>query len=254
MFILADHLLRKQDTIYSAWIGLPEPFIAELCARAGFDAVCLDTQHGMIDQQAALRAVPLARLAGVPSIVRIGVGDFRSASHALDAGAEAVIAPMINSREEAEGFAFAMKFPPLGQRSWGPDRAIALFEETQQSYLEKSNRETLAFAMIETAAAITALDSILDVDGIDGIFVGPSDLSLALSAGSVVDPYNPAVEEAIAFIFDRVVEAGKIPAIYAANAELAKVYQKIGYRLIALSSDVNYLISGIQKLLQDINN
>src|SRR5918998_3340247 len=118
--------LKGGQTVFSAWCGLPERTVAALLAREDFDAVTLDMQHGAIDFAEVLRAIPLIAAAGKPAIARIPIGDFAAAARLLDAGASAIIAPMINTVEEARRFAAVTKFPPEGERSWGPHGAIAL--------------------------------------------------------------------------------------------------------------------------------
>jgi 4-hydroxy-2-oxoheptanedioate aldolase len=123
--ILADKL-RSDTPVLSAWSGLPDPSVAGLLAREGFDAITVDMQHGAIDFAATVRAIPLVAAAANPTLVRIPVGEFGTASWLLDAGASAVIAPMINSVEDARRFGSFVKYPPLGQRSWGPHAAVPL--------------------------------------------------------------------------------------------------------------------------------
>src|SRR5688500_11881877 len=115
--------LRDGSPAFSAWCGMPEPSIAGVLAREAFDAVALDMQHGAIDFAATVRAIPLVAAAGKPAIVRIPVGDFPTASRLLDAGASAIIAPMVNTVDDARRFGAFMKYPPLGERSWGPHAA-----------------------------------------------------------------------------------------------------------------------------------
>lgn len=176
--------LRAGETVLSAWSSLPEPLTVEILAHSAFDAVTLDMQHGGHDESSILRSLGLILNAGKPPVVRIPVGRFDMASRALDFGAQAVIAPMINSVEDARRFAAAMKYPPVGERSWGVFRANADYGAPgSNDYLTTANHDTLAFAMIETRDAYDALDAILDVRGIDGVFVGPADFSIAWSNG-----------------------------------------------------------------------
>ena len=118
------HGLAAGGGVLSAWIGVNDAAIADALARESFDAVTLDMQHGGVDFVGATRAILAVALAGKPTIARIPVGDFASASRLADAGAAAVIAPMINSAEDARRFAEFMKFPPIGRRSWGPRAAL----------------------------------------------------------------------------------------------------------------------------------
>lgn len=242
--------LRAGETLLTAWSAIPDALVAETCARAGFDAVTLDMQHGFHGVDSVLRGIGAAQLGGAPAIVRIPVGDLAFASRALDMGASAVIAPMINSVDDARAFAAAMKFPPVGSRSWGPFRAMALIgAASPQAYLESANADTLALAMVETRQAYDIVDRILAVDGIDGVLVGPSDFSIAWSGGQTIDPMLDDMMTAIADIAGKVGEAGKIAAIFAVDGDLAKRYAAMGYRLIALSSDGGYLTAGAKALI-----
>src|SRR6202012_2356560 len=136
--------------VFSAWVGTNDAQVAENLAREDFDAITLDMQHGSYDFVGAARAILSVALAGKPAVVRIGVGDFATASRVVDAGAAGVIAPMINSAEDARLFAEHMKFPPLGRRSWGPRACGPLSGFAGPSYLHEANAITLAIAMIET--------------------------------------------------------------------------------------------------------
>jgi 4-hydroxy-2-oxoheptanedioate aldolase len=217
---------------------LAVPIIAELFARSGYEAVTLDLQHGMHDMRSACDGFAALALGGAHRIARIPVGDNALASRLADAGAECVIAPMINTREDAEAFAAAVKYPPLGERSWGPVRAVLLSNQTSGGYLENSNQQTLALAMIETRAAVDALDEILSVPGLDGVFVGPSDLSLALSNGAKLDPNGDETAHVCGGIAAKARAAGKIAGIFCLNA--AKVEEAVaqGYRLMSHGTDI----------------
>lgn len=244
--------LADPAPIYLGWIGNPDPLIAELVARAGFDAINLDMQHGLHDAVSVMRAVGAVTLAGRPVIVRIPVGDFAMASRALDMGADAVIAPMINTVADAQAFADAMKFPPVGRRSWGPTRAIGLRGYADGAdYLAGANADTLSLAMIETREALDNLEAILDVEGIDGVFVGPSDLSLTLSGGELVDGNAAFLDEPIARIVEAAQTRGKVPAIFTISGDRARAMADLGYRIIAIGLDSLYLTEGVRLMLKD---
>jgi 4-hydroxy-2-oxoheptanedioate aldolase len=247
--VLAERL-RAGETLICGWVGLPEPLVAELTARAGFDCVSLEMQHALQDVHSVMRGIGAVALAGKPALVRLAVADNAFASRALDMGAEAVIAPMINSAADARALVAATKYPPLGERSWGPVRAMTLHGiPDQQTQLETANRTSLALAMIETRQAIAALDEILAVDGIDGVFVGPSDLSVTLSEGKKIAPFDPMLDEPIRLIADKTLAAGKITGIFAANPDRGRFFRGLGYRLIALGSDQVYLANGARAML-----
>jgi 4-hydroxy-2-oxoheptanedioate aldolase len=242
--------LREGGPLFSAWCGLPEPSLAGLLAREEFDAVALDMQHGVIDFAAVVRAIPLIAAAGKPAIARVPVGEFATASRLLDAGAAAIIAPMINTVEDARRFAAFTKFPPAGERSWGPHGAIALSGLAPGDYLKRANGFSLSLAMVETREALGLIDSILAVDGIDGIFIGPADLSIALSAGAAVEPMGAAVDAVLDHVVARCRAAGKHATIYAHSPERAAELAGKGFALVAVGSDSAFLRAGAQAALK----
>lgn len=242
--------LGAGETLYSAWSGLPDSLAVEAVAQLGFDAVTLDMQHGGHQEDSVVRGIAPILLAQKHPLVRIPVGRFDMASRALDFGAEAVIAPMVNSVEDARSFAAAMKYPPSGERSWGPSFALPRYGlNDAQAYLRDANSDTLAFAMIETRAALAALDDILGVDGIDGVFVGPSDFSIAWTRGETMNPALDEMMDAIAQIAARATEAGKLAAIYVADPALGVRYVGMGYRLLAFGNEARYMAMGAEAIL-----
>ncbi len=241
--------LRAGPPAISAWCGIPEPSVAATLAREGFDAVTLDMQHGAVDFAAAVRAIPLVAAADKPALVRVPVGDFATASRLLDAGASGIIAPMVNTVDDARRFGAFMKYPPLGERSWGPQGAVALSGLSPDAYFAQANSVSAAFAMVETREALAIVDDILNVPTIDGIFIGPSDLSIALSNGARNDPASSEVATALAHALDRARAAGKLIAVYAATGERAAEFASLGFHLIAVGADTNFLRAGAQAAL-----
>jgi 4-hydroxy-2-oxoheptanedioate aldolase len=250
--VLAERL-RAGETLLSGWCTLPESLVAEAVARAGFDCVTIDAQHGLHDPGSVMRAIGGIVHAGRPALVRLPVGDNALASRVFDMGAEAVIAPMINSAEDARALIAGTKFPPVGERSWGPARVLALRGSEPQAYLESANRTSLALAMIETDRALGALDDILAVKGLDGVFVGPSDLSVSFSDGKQIAPFDPSLDDAIRRIADLANAAGKIAGAFAANADRARTFRDWGFRLIAVGTDQAYLANGAKAMLAAIS-
>lgn len=238
----------------SAWITLPEPFLANLMTLEPFDLISIDMQHAMIDRLAAARLIEASLHGRRPAAVRIPVGDFALASFLLDAGASAIIAPMINSASEAENLIAATKYPGLGARSWGPQRALLLHGVSQTDYLQTANRTTKAIAMIETRTALENLDEILAVAALDGVFIGPADLSLALTDGNVCDPAHPLVETAVADITRRARAVGKVAWAYAHTPERARALRRHGVDVVALSSDANMMRAGAQAMIAEASD
>lgn len=236
--------------LMTAWVGLPDPLAAGVLAREDFDAVTLDMQHGSIDVADVILSIGQVALAGKPAIVRIPVDAFPIASRALDAGASAVIAPMVNSKDDAERFASFMKFPPLGDRSWGPHMALALSGLGPDRYLAEANAATVSIAMVETREALAALDDILDTAGIDAVFVGPSDLSIALSGGAHVDANHPDVNSALDHVVKRCRAHKKSACAFAHSGERALDLARRGYDLIACGTDILQLRAGARAMLE----
>jgi 4-hydroxy-2-oxoheptanedioate aldolase len=243
-FALARRL-RAGETVYASWCTLASAIAAETIAREGFAAVVLDIQHGLWDNGSIIAGIAALHHAGATPVVRVPLNDFAYVSRALDFGAEAIIAPMINSAGDARDFASVAKFPPLGERSWGPQRAMALQgKPATVDYLREANDGTLTLAMIETPAALASVDAIAATPGIDALFIGPYDLSTALSGGKAQDVQAPEVERAISQICAAANKAGKIPGIYCGNAARARDMAKRGFKFITIGSDLALLREG----------
>jgi 4-hydroxy-2-oxoheptanedioate aldolase len=238
--------LRAGEIVHTGWCGLGVPIVAELIARAGFPAVTLDQQHGLYTMDSTAAGLAAVHMKGAAGIVRVPLGNFAVVSRVLDFGAEGVIAPMINSAEDARMFAAAAKYPPLGERSSGPLRALMLNEMELADYVTQANDAIVTFAMIETRKALANLDAILATPGIDAAFVGPSDLSLALSEGKTLDPHSREVDAAVEGIGAAARKAGKIAGAYTAHAERANELAARGFRFLAVASDTAFVRAGIQ--------
>ena len=253
-FALARRL-RADETVFSSWCTLASPIIAETIAREGYAAVVIDQQHGLWDTASIMAAIGALHHAGSAPLVRVPLADFAFVSRALDFGAEAIIAPMINTAADARQFAAAAKYPPLGERSWGPQRAMTLQGKTVTTdYLREANDGTLTLAMIETSTALGNVDAIADTPGIDALFVGPYDLSTALSGGKAQDVQAPEVERAIDRICQAATKAGKIPGIYCRDPERALAMSRRGFRFITIGSDLGIVRDGAAAQVKALKN
>ena len=231
--------VRRGDLHLSTFCQLPNPDVIEALAKTKLDSFILDMQHGMYDEQAVLAGVAAATLEGKPAFVRLPVDSGGLASRVLDFGAAGVVCPMVNTVADAERLVSYSKFPPVGFRSWGPRRAIPLSGLNGPGYLAKANELNLAIAMIETRQALDNLDAILAVPGIDGVFVGPSDLSVSLSSGSTLD--SPDVAPALDHVAERAKAAGKFAGIFAISPAYASDCVARGYSFIALMQDAMFM-------------
>lgn len=242
--------LRAGRTAFCGWSGIPEPLVAETMAIVGFDAVLLDMQHGGHHEVSVLTGMTLVAGAGAAPFVRIPVGRNDMASRALDFGAAGVVAPMINSRADAEAFAGAMKYPPVGGRSWGPMRVRALRKDFDNGgYLAGANNDTLALAMIETREALAVLDDILAVDGVDGAFFGPGDFSIAWTGGKTMNPALEDMMPAVAEIGGKAGAAGKIAGMYLADPESCGRFAGMGYTFFAIGNEQRYMTDGAKNMI-----
>ena len=247
--------LRAGETVYSAWCGLPEPLVCEVIAREGFSAVTLDMQHGMWDEASALQAIANIHLAGAAPVVRVPLWQNALISRMLDFGAEGIIAPMINTPADARAYVSFAKFPPLGERSWGPHRATTLAGMPDQKvYLREANALVVTFAMIETRTALENVEAIAATPGIDGLFLGPADLSIALSNGADVDPMSLDVDREIDRIMGAAHKAGKVMGAYCHSVERAVALAKRGVRFLAVGSDMGFLRAGAAAALKALKS
>src|SRR6185312_14612972 len=243
--------LRAGETVYAAWCAAASPLVAETVARAGYEAAILDSQHGLWDMASLIAGIGAVHHAGSTPGVRVPLNDYATVSRALDCGAEAIIAPMINTAGDARAFAAAAKYPPLGERSWGPLRAMPLQGRTVSTdYLREANDGTLTLAMIETRTALGNVDAIAATPGIDALFIGPYDLSTALSGGKAQDINAPEVERAVDRIRDAAVKAGKIPGIYCRDAARARAMAERGFKFIPVASDLGIVRDGASAILK----
>lgn len=225
----------------NAWQMLASPGSAEVLARTGFDSVTIDVQHGQSGVSEMITAIGAIALAGKPAFVRIPVGDTSLAARALDAGAQGIICPMIQSAGEARALVEATRFPPLGRRSWGPHRALALSRLSAAEFLHHDNRHNCIFAMIETTGALASLEEILSTEGIDGAYVGPNDLCVSLTGGREIRVGHPAVEQAMRDVAGAARRHGKRAGVYANSPDLAPGYRRLGFDLISVGSDIEFL-------------
>ncbi|WP_299816907.1 aldolase/citrate lyase family protein [uncultured Roseibium sp.] len=249
---LADKL-RSGKPVITGWSVLNVPMFVEMMARGGYEAVTIDLQHGMYDFASACDALAATALGGAHRIVRIPIGDNALAGRLADMGAECLIAPMINSREDAVSFARAVKYPPDGDRSWSPFRAAMLSGQTLEEYRQGANLQTLSLAMIETQEAIDALDDILSVAELDGVFVGPSDLSISLSNGARLDPNGEENARVCAGIAEKAVKAGKIAGIFCMNADKVKEAIQQGFCLMSHGIDRSFVADSIANTRREVD-
>lgn len=238
--LLRDALERK-PTLLSAWLTIGNALSVEIVARAGVDIVGIDQQHGAGGPGELVAMLAAARAARIPALVRVASNDTGLIGRALDAGAQGVICPMVNTVADAERLVSAVKFPPRGARSFGPYLASFVLPG---DYFAHANAWTVACAQIETAEALDNLDPILAVDGLDMVLVGPNDLSISLSGGRKRDVASRETLKAIDHILARCRKAGVIAAVYAGDEAYAKPLVEKGWQVVMLASDAGWIAAG----------
>jgi 4-hydroxy-2-oxoheptanedioate aldolase len=229
------------------WCATADPFIAEIMADC-FDWVCIDTQHGLAGQETMVAMLQALQITATPGFVRVPSNEPAPIMRALDAGAAGVIVPMVNSADDVRAAIAAARYPPSGNRSWGPSR--------QELYAtgspEELNRQTVCVVMVETEDAVAQLDSILEVDGIDGIFVGPSDLAVSMGLDPNASHGLHERDEVVLRILDNCRRRKVIAGIYCGGAAQAIRWRDAGFRMLAVHTDARLLRAAAQAVIQEV--
>ena len=228
----------RGEAAVNGWLSIPSAFSAEVMAHQGFDSLTVDMQHGVVDYQVAVTMLQGISTTPVIPLARVPWNDPARLMKILDAGVYGVICPMVNTREQAEALVQACKYPPRGYRSWGPVRASIY---AGADYGDRANQDLIVMPMIETAEALKNLDDILTVPGVDAIYVGPSDLSLALGCKPRLDQTDAPVVEAQQQIVEACKRHGVIAGIHNATAAYALKMVAAGYQFVTLASDNRFL-------------
>jgi 4-hydroxy-2-oxoheptanedioate aldolase len=239
-------LWSEGKPVLNAWLSIGNTFVAEIMAAQGYDAVTIDQQHGFLGYEALAPMLQVLKANPVTPMVRVpwlSAGDIMKA---LDAGALGIICPMINNRAEAEALVSYMRYPPIGQRSMGPTRAVFAHGP---DYGQKADSEVLCLAMIETADGMKNLDEIASTPGLDGVYIGPADLTLGLTGRKYptgFDREEPEMIEAIKTILQKSHNAGIKACLHCGNSAYAARAIGWGFDLVTLLNDVRLLAGAAQ--------
>jgi 4-hydroxy-2-oxoheptanedioate aldolase len=217
------------------WVSSPNPVAGELLGSLGFDTVTIDLQHGLIDLDACFALLHAISATEAAPFVRVSGNHFAEINKVLDAGAYGVICPLVNSAEEASRFVDAVRYPPLGTRSYGPVRGLLY---GGADYFERAAENVIALAMVETRQALAAIDAILAVDGLDGIFVGPNDLAISLGLGPGAEWRTGTLAEALTHVVEAARRVGKMTAIWCPNESMAADMMALGFNLVFPGADL----------------
>ena len=239
-------LWKSGGAAVNGWLAIPDGFSAETMAHQGWDSLTVDLQHGVVDYQAMIPMLQAISTTATVPVVRVPWLDADSLMKALDAGAYGVICPMVNTREDAQKLVAWTHYAPRGTRNFGPVRALLY---GGADYPQHANDTIVSFAMIETAQALDNLDDILSVEGLDAIYIGPSDLSLALGCTPTFDDVDPKAAQAIDHILARAKAHGVVAGIHNGNPEGALARIVKGFQFVTVSSDARLMAAGAQQVM-----
>jgi 4-hydroxy-2-oxoheptanedioate aldolase len=234
-------LWRDGKPAINAWLAVASSFSAEVMAHAGFDTVTVDTQHGMVDGQEAIAMLQAISTTPAVPLMRVVWNDPALIMKALDSGAYGVICPMINTAAECQAFVGACRYAPDGYRSVGPARGTLY---GGSDYLLHANEEIVTLAMIETRQAMDNLDAILDTPGLDGVYIGPNDLSLSLGYAASPDPQDEEVQAAIARVLQATKARGQACTMHATGGAMGRRLIDQGMDLVTVAVDSRMIALG----------
>tara|TARA_B100000886_G_scaffold339866_1_gene306755 strand:- start:3847 stop:4638 length:792 start_codon:yes stop_codon:yes gene_type:complete len=248
-------IFKSGKSAINGWLQIPNSFTAELMANQNWDSLTLDMQHGVIDYPNAVGMLQAISTTKVVPLARVNWNEPGQIMKILDAGAYGIICPMVSNKKEAEKFVKACLYPPNGYRSYGPIRGLVY---GGSDYADEANNEVLKFAMIETKESLENLDEIMKTPDLDGIYIGPADLSLAIGQKPSFDkPEGDPVYEVIMKILEHAKKNKVIAGIQNGQPEYAEKMIKKGFQLVTIGSDQRYMTAAskaaLSKLKKDIN-
>jgi 4-hydroxy-2-oxoheptanedioate aldolase len=236
--------------VVNGWLAIPNAFSAEMYAQAGWDSVTVDMQHGVQDYLSCVACFQGMQAAPVTPMVRVPWNEPGIIGKVLDGGAYGVICPMVNTAEQAANLVSYCRYPPQGARSNGPIRAGVY--GGAGTYQETANQEILVIPMIETQQALDNLEAILDVPGIDGVYIGPSDLGFSLGMVPKLDREEPEILR----IYDRILKEtskrGIAAGLHNGSPAYAKRMVGMGFKLVTILNDVGLMVQAAKAAVQQV--
>ena len=243
-------LFKEGKPIINSWLAVPSSFSAEVMAQQGWDSLTIDMQHGLIDYPNAVSILQAISTTKTMPMARVNWNEPGQIMKILDAGCYGIICPMVSNRKEAENFIQACQYPPNGYRSFGPIRASIYGGD---DYAKHADQEILKLAMIETKEALEKLDEILDTPNLDGIYIGPADLSLAVGEEPGFDkPESTKAYKEILRILNAAKKRNLLAGLHNGTAEYAQKMIEKGFNLVTVGSDSRYIASGAKSDLEKL--
>ncbi|RWU21172.1 4-hydroxy-2-oxoheptanedioate aldolase [Pseudomonas alkylphenolica] len=244
--------LQSGEVQIGLWLGLADPYCAELAANAGFDWLLLDGEHAPNDLRGLLGQLQAVAAYAAQPVIRPVIGDTALIKQMLDIGAQTLLVPMVESAQQAQALVRAMRYPPSGVRGVGSALARASRWNSIPGYLDQADAQMCLLVQIENLDGLARLDEIVAVEGVDGVFIGPADLSASM--GHRGNPGHPDVQAAIEDAIVRIHKAGKAAGILSADQALARRYIELGARFVAVGVDTTVLMRGLQGLASDFKD
>ena len=245
---LFKQALKEGKPQIGLWLMLASPYATEICASCGYDWLLIDSEHAPNDVPMMLGALQASAAYAPHAVTRVTVGDTALIKQHLDIGAQTILVPMVDTAAQAADMVRAMRYPPQGIRGVGAGSARASRWGADADYLKHANDEVCLLVQAETALAVSNLDAIVNTEGVDGVFFGPSDLSASL--GYLGNAGHPEVVRTIEQSIRKVRDAGKAPGILTPDETLAKRYLDAGALFVAVGVDVNVLTKHARALAQ----
>jgi 4-hydroxy-2-oxoheptanedioate aldolase len=238
--------LHNKQAQIGLWLALADAYAAELCATAGFDWLLIDGEHAPNDLRSMLASLQALAAYPVQAVVRLPQGELNLIKQVLELGALTLLVPMIESAEQARHIVSATRYPPAGIRGVGSAIARSSRWAAHSDYLHTANAQICVLVQVETVKGLQHLGEIADVEGVDGIFIGPADL--AASMGYLGQSDHPEVLRAIDAAITLIVNRGKAAGILCANEARAKHYLALGATFVAVGIDTALLAQAARKL------
>ena len=245
-------MILEGKPIINGWLQIPSSFSAEVMAHQGWDSLTIDMQHGVVDYPNAVQMLQSISTTEVTPLARVNWNEPGQIMKILDAGCYGVICPMVSNRLEAERFVGACMYPPKGYRSYGPVRGLIY---GGGDYGDYANDEILKIAMIETKEALDKLDEIMTTPGLDGIYIGPADLSLAIGEKPSFDnPEGTPTYKQIVNILNHAKKNKVFAGLHNASPEYAKKMIDLGFSLVTVGSDQRYMSGGAKSAVSKLKS
>ena len=241
----------KNEPVINGWLSIPNSFTAEAMSKMGWDSITIDLQHGQNDYQTSIAMIQAISNSSAIPFARVPWNEPGIIMKMLDIGALGIISPMINNEEDCKRFVSYCYYPPLGQRSFGPMRALIQYGP---DYINQANKNIATFAMIETEEAINNIDNILNVPNLTGVYIGPADMSLSYGKKPMFDIKDDPIYSNIKLIVNKTKQYNKVAGIHNGTPEYAKEMINLGYNFVSVSSDYRSMTSHAQEILNKMKN